>query len=80
MRHASRDPWRAAQAIETLFHEPLEEHYSELAHHYRRSGNTEKAVEYLQHAGRQAMQRSAYAVGAPRGLTRPTCRRPSTTR
>jgi class 3 adenylate cyclase/predicted ATPase len=52
---------RAAQATETLFHERLEEHYSELAHHYRRSGNTEKAVEYLQRAGRQAMQRSAYA-------------------
>jgi predicted ATPase len=30
-----------------------------LAHHYSRSGNTEKAVEYLQLAGQQASQRSA---------------------
>ena len=39
----------------------LEEHYSELAHHYSRSGNTEKAVEYLSLAGQQAVQRSANA-------------------
>ena len=38
---------------------PLDEHYSELAHHYSRSGNTEKAVEYLHLAGQQAVQRSA---------------------
>src|SRR5262249_9659613 len=37
------------------------EHYSELAHHYSRSGNTQKAVEYLGLAGQQAVQRSAYA-------------------
>ncbi len=37
----------------------LNDHYSELAHHYSRSGNTEKAVEYLHLAGRQAVQRSA---------------------
>jgi predicted ATPase len=30
-----------------------------LAHHYSRSGDTEKAVEYLQLAGQQASQRSA---------------------
>ena len=39
----------------------LDEHYSELAHHYSRSGNTEKAIEYLHLAGQQAVQRSAYA-------------------
>ena len=49
------------QAIEQLSHERLEEHYSELAHHYSRSNNTEKAIEYLQKAGQQAVQRSAYA-------------------
>jgi tetratricopeptide (TPR) repeat protein len=32
-----------------------------LAHHYSRSGNTTKAVEYLSLAGQQAAQRSAYA-------------------
>ena len=52
---------RAAQAIEALFHDRLAEHYSELAHHYRHSGNTAKAVYYLQQAGQQAEQRSAYA-------------------
>jgi class 3 adenylate cyclase/predicted ATPase len=52
---------QTAQGIEALFHEQLVEHYSELAHHYQRSGNTEKAVEYLYLAGQQAVQRSAYA-------------------
>lgn len=51
---------RTAQAIEALFGDRLENHYSELAHHYHRSGNTKKAVEYLQQAGQQAVQRSAY--------------------
>jgi class 3 adenylate cyclase/predicted ATPase len=50
-----------AQAIETLYSANLDEHYSELAHHYTRSGNTEKAVEYLHLAGQQAVQRSANA-------------------
>jgi predicted ATPase len=51
---------RTAQAMETLYNANLDEHYSELAHHYSRSGNTEKAVEYLHMAGQQAVQRSAY--------------------
>src|SRR4029453_13813188 len=52
---------RAAQAIEGRFAERLQEHYNELAHHYSRSGNTAKAVDYLQRAGQQAVERSAYA-------------------
>jgi len=52
---------RAARAIETLFHNQLEDHYSELAHHYSHSANTGKAAAYLQLAGQQAVQRSAYA-------------------
>jgi class 3 adenylate cyclase len=52
---------RTAQAIEGLFHFGLEDHYSELAYHYSRSGNTQKAVDYLQLAGQQAVQRSANA-------------------
>jgi predicted ATPase len=52
---------RTGQAIEALYSSSLEDHYSELAHHYSRSGNTRKAVEYLQLAGQQAVQRSAYA-------------------
>jgi len=50
---------RAAKAIEVLFYYRLEDHYGELAHHYNRSGNIPKAVEYLQLAGQQAVQRSA---------------------
>jgi predicted ATPase/class 3 adenylate cyclase len=50
---------RAAQAIEQLFHSRLEDHYGDLAHHYSRSDNTEKAVEYLGLAGQQAVRRSA---------------------
>ncbi|MEW6296360.1 MAG: adenylate/guanylate cyclase domain-containing protein [Thermodesulfobacteriota bacterium] len=52
---------RAARAIETSFPSRLEDHYSELAAHYSRSGNTQKAVDYLQRAGQQATQRSAHA-------------------
>src|SRR3989442_1521952 len=51
---------RTAQAIEDLYRDRLEDHYSELAHHYNRSGNARKAVEYLGLAGQQAVQRSAY--------------------
>src|SRR5262249_27827031 len=52
---------RTARAIEVLFHSRLEDHYSDLARHYSRSGNTEKAVQYLHLAGQQAVQRSANA-------------------
>jgi class 3 adenylate cyclase/tetratricopeptide (TPR) repeat protein len=37
------------------------DHYSELAHQFRRSGNAGKALEYLVHAGQQAMARTAFA-------------------
>src|SRR4029453_11906383 len=52
---------QTAWAIEALNRATLDDHYSELAHHYTRSGNTEKAVEYLHLAGQQAVQRSANA-------------------
>ena len=55
---------RAAQAIEGLFPARLPEHYPVLAHHYSRSGNTVKAVDYLHRAGHQAVERSAYAEAA----------------
>ncbi len=51
---------RAARAIEEVYRYKLDDHYSELAHHYSRSGNTQKAVDYLQLAGQQAVQRSAH--------------------
>jgi predicted ATPase len=52
---------QTGQAIEQLFHDRLEEHYSELAHQYSRSGSTEKAIEYLHKAGQQAVQKLAHA-------------------
>jgi predicted ATPase len=51
---------RPAQAIEALAGQRLAERYAELAHHYSRSGNTQQAVGYLQRAGQQAADRSAY--------------------
>jgi transcriptional regulator with AAA-type ATPase domain/predicted ATPase len=51
---------RTAQALEALYTDRLEEHYGALAYHYRASGNTAKAVTYLQQAGQQALQRAAY--------------------
>jgi predicted ATPase len=52
---------RAGVALESMFAGQLDEHLDELAHHYRRSDNVDKAVEYLGRAGQQALQRSAYA-------------------
>jgi predicted ATPase len=52
---------RTARAIEELYGDRLDEHYGELAHHYGRTENTPKAIEYLYLAGEQAVQRSAYA-------------------
>jgi predicted ATPase len=50
-----------ARQIEALFNSHLEDHYAALAHHYSCSGNSVKALEYLQLAAQQAMQRSANA-------------------
>ncbi len=52
---------RAGQALEAIFADQLDDHLTQLAHHYRYSANLDKAVEYLGRAGQQAMQRSAYA-------------------
>ena len=55
----------AAAAIEALYPERLEDHLSDLAHHYGQSGNARKAVKYRHLAGRQAAARMAYneAIG-----------------
>jgi predicted ATPase/class 3 adenylate cyclase len=50
---------RTAQTIEALFPSRLDDYYSELAHHYSRSGSIQKAMDYLQLAGEQAVRRSA---------------------
>ena len=43
---------RTGEAIEALFKDRIDDHLAELAHHYSRSANTRKAVEYLFRAGR----------------------------
>ncbi|MFC1716824.1 AAA family ATPase, partial [Candidatus Poribacteria bacterium] len=45
---------QVAQEIERLYKERLEEYYEELAHHYSRSEDAEKTVEYLIKAGEKA--------------------------
>jgi tetratricopeptide (TPR) repeat protein len=52
---------RAGAAIEALYADRLDDYLSELARHYQRSTNIEKALEYLGRAGRQASQRSSHA-------------------
>jgi tetratricopeptide (TPR) repeat protein len=51
---------RTGQALEALYAATLHEHYDDLAHHYRRSANMEKAIHYFHLAGQQAFRRSAY--------------------
>jgi adenylate cyclase len=48
-------------AIELLYPSSLDDHVTDLAHHFSRSGNRAKAVEYLRFAGAQAMSRGALA-------------------
>jgi tetratricopeptide (TPR) repeat protein len=50
---------RVAQAIEELAANSLDDHLTDLAHHYSHSGNRMKAVDYLTRAGIQLLQRSA---------------------
>jgi class 3 adenylate cyclase/tetratricopeptide (TPR) repeat protein len=50
---------RIGTAIEKLHANRLEDHLPELAHHFARSADTAKAVEYLLKAGQSAAQRSA---------------------
>jgi hypothetical protein len=47
------------RAFEAIYGERTEEHLSEIAHHYGRSGNVPKAVDYLKRAAEQASERSA---------------------
>jgi predicted ATPase len=56
---------RTGEAIEALFEERIDDHLAELAHHYSRTANKRKAVEYLFRAGRQAAARSAYPEAVP---------------
>ena len=51
---------RTGAAIETQFAASIDDHLSELAHHYSCSANVPKAIEYLERAGGGAVERSAY--------------------
>jgi tetratricopeptide (TPR) repeat protein len=55
-----------------MFEAALEDHLGELAHHYSRSSNAAKAIEYLRRAAEQAGVRSAYndAIGYAREALR----------
>jgi class 3 adenylate cyclase len=46
---------RAGQAIESIFAGQLDDHLSQLAHHYSHSDNADKAIDYLQRAGHRAL-------------------------
>ena len=50
---------RIGKAIEALYAERLEEYYEVLAYHYGRSGNKDKAVEYLDLANQKAAKANA---------------------
>jgi tetratricopeptide (TPR) repeat protein len=52
---------RAGAAIESLYTDLLDDHLSQLAHHYGCSANARKAVHFLGRAGRQAQARGAYS-------------------
>jgi tetratricopeptide (TPR) repeat protein len=55
---------RAAQALEALFVDSIDEHLVDLSFHYSRSGNDSRAIDYLIRVAEQAQQRSAYSQGA----------------
>jgi len=50
---------RIARAIEELYAPRLEQHFELLAHHYGRSGEAEKAIEYLMLAAEKSNQNKA---------------------
>jgi predicted ATPase len=64
---------RIAAVIESLFNDRLDDHLKDLSHHYRRSNNTLKAIEFLWRAGENAVAPSCQAarIGA-----KPDCEPP----
>jgi len=53
-----------ADAIEAIFKERLEDHFSELARHYLLTTDYAKAIRYSQAAAQQAVNRLAFAEAA----------------
>ena len=52
---------RIGQAIEALYPDRLEDHSTELAHHFERGGNVPKAVNFLRRTGIRAAQQGAHS-------------------
>jgi len=52
---------RIGAALEGLYASSLDNHLAELANHYGRANNPDKAVQYLTLAGKQALERSVFA-------------------
>jgi class 3 adenylate cyclase/tetratricopeptide (TPR) repeat protein len=52
---------RAGAALEAMFANQLDDHLTELARHYSRSDNAGKALHYLTLAGKQSLERAAFA-------------------
>jgi tetratricopeptide (TPR) repeat protein len=52
---------RTGVGIEKLYADRLDDHLAELAHHYGRSANTRKAIDYLDRAAERANRRGASA-------------------
>ncbi len=50
---------RTGAALENLYANSIDDHLDELAHHYSKSSNPKKALEYHERAGLRAVQRSA---------------------
>ena len=48
-------------AIESVYSDSIDDHVSELAHHFSRGAHADKAVTYLTLAGKQVLARYAYA-------------------
>ncbi len=59
---------RIGRAVEELYPGSIDDHLDELAHHYGRSGDSAKALDYLESAGLWAVRRLAYGE-AVRNLT-----------
>jgi predicted ATPase/class 3 adenylate cyclase len=52
---------RIGAALETLYRNSVDDHLTELAHHYGRSADPRKAVEYCRRACEQSCDRGSYA-------------------
>ncbi len=61
MERRKRMHERIGAALEALNANSLDDHLAQLAHHYGRSNNAEKAVDYLRRAAKQAATRSAFS-------------------